>query len=90
MWNCPNCGKSIQKTAATCPHCGVDIATAIANYRPKAMPAGAILMLLLACGAAFLGLVLSSQATLGPAVVGIACLLGIIARIMQAQAHQRK
>lgn len=46
-------------------------------------------MLLLAFGTAFIALVLSSQATLGTTVVGIACLLGIVARMMQAQKHQR-
>lgn len=53
------------------------------------MPASAILMLLFACGTGFIGLAVSSQATLGPSIVGIACLMGIIARIMQAQKQWR-
>lgn len=49
------------------------------------MSAGSGLCLILAYGVAFFGLVLASQATIGVALVGVACLLGITARMIQAQ-----
>jgi hypothetical protein len=50
--------------------------------RPMSAGSG---LCLVAYGVAFFGLMLASQATLGVAVVGVACLLGITARMIQAQ-----
>jgi hypothetical protein len=47
--------------------------------------AGAVLCLLAAFAAAFFGLVLASQATIGVGLVGVGCLLGITARMLQAE-----
>jgi hypothetical protein len=47
------------------------------------------LMILVALAAAGLGLLFSSQATVGVSLVAIACLAGIFARIAQASLHRK-
>jgi len=51
------------------------------------MPNGAYLLLLLAILIGLAGLLFASQASIGAAIVGFACLLGIWARIWQAAVH---
>jgi hypothetical protein len=50
------------------------------------IPAGSIVLLLIALVVAALGFVSLTQATMGVGLIAVACLLGIIARIMQATA----
>lgn len=45
------------------------------------------ILIALSLGAALLGLLALTQATMGTGFVGVACLLGILARIAQASEH---
>ena len=47
------------------------------------------LLVFLALAAGFIGLVFSSQATAGVAIVAVGCLLAIFARMAQASHHHR-
>lgn len=55
----------------------------------NAVPPSAGILLLIAVVAGGVGLLLSSQASLGVSVVGFGCLLAIWARIAQAAGHHR-
>ena len=58
---------------------------------PKGGSTGfAIIVLLAAFGIAAVALLFTSQATLGPTVMGLALLLGITARMMQASAYEKR
>lgn len=48
------------------------------------------LLLVFAVLVGVLGTIAASQATMGVALVGFACLLGICARVIQARDHQRE
>jgi hypothetical protein len=50
------------------------------------IPAGSIVLLLIALLAAGIGFISLSEATMGVGMIAVACLLAIIARIMQATA----
>lgn len=54
-----------------------------------AVPSSTILLLFLAVVAGGFGLLNLTQATLGAGLIALGCLLGIWARIHQAQAHHR-
>lgn len=47
-----------------------------------------VLLVILALLAGAVGLLFTSQATMGVAIVGFACLLGIVARIVQSADHR--
>lgn len=54
------------------------------------MEALAVILVIFACIVAMLGLLLMSQATAGVGVIGVACLLAILARLAQAQHHHQE
>jgi protein-S-isoprenylcysteine O-methyltransferase Ste14 len=89
---CPQCSKPLPPYGDTCPHCGASVAGAALLAQPEryGMTTGPILLLLLAVCVGVFGLLFSSQASAGPAVVGFGCLLAIVARMLQAQAHHRQ
>jgi Flp pilus assembly protein TadB len=87
---CPHCGKAIHPQAAQCRHCQA----ALASYIPPASSissssAGASVLTVFALLVAVGSWLFVSPATAGVAGVGCACLLGIVARMVQAQHHQR-
>jgi hypothetical protein len=90
MTTCPRCTTVLPPNGDTCPSCGKAVAGAalMAPTHEARMPTSATLVLLFAFTVAALGLLFASQATLGPTIVGIACLLGITARMVQAS-HQK-
>ena len=85
---CGQCGRSVIAGPAACPHCG---ATLKGRGARAAAPAstGAVLLLVIGAAAAGVGVILTSQATAGPAIIALACFLGIAARLAQASNHQK-
>lgn len=50
----------------------------------------AIIVTMAACGVALFAFLFTSQATAGPTIMGFALLLGIVARMLQASAYEKR
>ena len=85
---CAHCGKPTLAGPAACPSCGAALAGKGSRLAMTGST-GAIVMLLLGAAAAGGGVLMGSQATAGPTLVGAGCFLAIAARLAQASNHQK-
>lgn len=82
---CPSCGEPLQPGAVRCPRCAVDL------YPKRPSSPGLLWRLLcaLAIAALVVGGLLLTEATVGVGLIAGGCLVGILARIAQADAFRR-
>ena len=89
---CPHCGGNVWHTDKICQACGKGLAGSalLAKTATAGSPAGTWLLMIAAFGAALLGLVTLSQATMGVGLLCGGCLFAIWARIVQAGAFHKE
>jgi hypothetical protein len=91
---CPRCGQPTAANDQSCMQCGHGLAgrALLASSKsgaPVGTPGGAVLLLLIAAGLLFVGMMFLTPATAGVGIVATACFLGIWARIVQAAAFHK-
>lgn len=90
---CATCGHENPAGPSKCAQCGGSLkgrgSTVVAGTAPPTASGPTILLILCACVVGFFGVIMASQATSGPTIVGAGLLFAVLARINQAQHHHR-